>query len=367
MAVYTFGRMEKMGFKRMNRLAIWFLVTMVWSLLPAAAMAAVSGRGTLGCSVVNLTTSRGISGGVDTVLPPAGSCSGILIDDEGHLVTTLSCLLNRFEVVVSLCDASSWPARFVGSDRESDVAVLQIRAPRKVLSKFHPAILGTLEDVEAPLEVRVVAMPRPGWLVVSSGSIAARPRAARFAQRVVEDLIYTTVPWSPLLEGGAVADDSGRVVGLVVDPGKGLRSTLGGFGLAISGELIQSVATRIITRGPLPKPWIGADFMDITPTLATLFDLPVKRGVMVVRLAPKGPAAKARLAASNRSVTVGGVKYPIGGDIIVAADGRKVRKLADLMEILRGKAPGDRLTLELLRGEKRRKVTLVLGKAPLKR
>ncbi len=351
----------------MNRLATWFLLTLLSFLLPAASMATASGIGNLRCSVVNLTTSRGITGGIDTVLPPAGSCSGILIDDEGHVVTTLSCLLNRFEVVASLCDSSSWPARFVGSDRESDVAVLQIRAPMQALARFHPAILGTLEGMEPPLEVRVVAMPRPGWVVVAAGSIAALPRAARFGKRMVEDLIYTTVPWSPLLEGGALADGSGRVVGMVVDPGEGLRRALGGIGLAISGELIQSVATRLITRGPVPKPWIGADFMDVTPTLATLFDLPVKRGIMVVRVAPKGPAAKARLVASDRSVTVGGVKYPMGGDVIVAADGRRVRKLADLMEILRGKAPGERLSLELLRGGKRRKVTLVLGKAPVER
>lgn len=335
------------------------LILLLW--LPWARAASQPPRG-LACSVVHLNSSQGRRGPDRAVLPPAGSCTGILLDDAGHLVAPLSCLLHRFEVVATLCDSSSWPVRFVGSDRDTGMAVLQLRAPPSALLKVHPAILGTLEGVVPPVPLQVVAMPRPGWVVSHHGELAAPPWTVRSSDGAERRVIYTTFPWSPLINGGLVADSSGRAVGMVVDPGPDLRGALGGFGLALPGGLIQSVASTIISRGPAPRPWLGADFMDITPTLASLFDLPVKQGVMVVKLAPHGPGERAGLMASRRWVVVGGVRYPVGGDIIVAADGHPVHRLADLLEVLRAKAPGDRIRLRVMRQGRRRLITVKLGR-----
>ena len=329
-----------------------------------ALAARISTPRSLECSVVNLRTSRAPGQDLYAPIPPAGSCTGLILDGQGHVVAPYSCLVNRYEIVATLCDRSDWPARYMGHDQDTGIAVLEVRAPGQVLSKVKPVIMGYGPGVRTGLEITAVAMPFGGWCLVKKGIVAARPRTVKLGEAVMENMLYVTVASSPLLNGALLADSSGRGIGMLISTKHGLDEKLGGLGLAVNAEMLQSVATRIITRGATPKPWIGAKFMDITPALATMFDLPAKRGVMVVETTPNGPAAKAGLHGSSKRVTVGNVRYPLGGDIIVGADGAKVSRLADLMEVVRPKAPGDHLTLTVIRKGKKKRVVLKLGRQP---
>jgi len=331
---------------------------------PWVASAASRRAESLYYSLVNLRSTHSEGEILYGLLPPSGSCTGFILDGEGHVVTQYRCLIDRYEIVATLHDGTSWPARYIGHDDDTGVAVLKIRAPKRILSKLKPVILGYGPEIKPGTRIRALGSPIGGWYIMKEGIVAARPRTIKVDGAILEELLYTTIPFSPLLNGAPIADGSGRVVGMVLTPPPQAQGQMAGFGLAINAEVLQSVAIRLITRGAAPRPWIGAHFMDITPTLASMFNLPVKNGVMVVNTDTGGPAFRSGLKGSNREITVGNIRYPLGGDIIIWADGTKVNRLADLMEILRAKNPGDTISLKVLRKGKRKKVTIKLGKMP---
>jgi S1-C subfamily serine protease len=135
-------------------------------------------------------------------------------------------------------------------------------------------------------------------------------------------------------------------------------------GYAIPINIAKNIAAQLIAKGSAVQPSIGLDARTITPHVASLFRLPVRSGLLVGRVCRSGGAARAGVRGATSSATVAGDTWPLGGDIIVGANGARVGSVEQLHSIVRSEEPGDAVELELYRGAKQLEIEVKLGRQP---
>jgi len=167
--------------------------------------------------------------------------------------------------------------------------------------------------------------------------------------------------------GGPLLNGRGEVIGVntAIATGDDVEGGNVGIGFAVPANTVKDVAGQIIDRGKVERPWLGIAVLTIDEKLAKLFRLPVDHGLIVQRVVPGSAAADAGLAAGTTPVVVAGESYMIGGDVIVGIDGREASTFADLQDAVRAREPGERLELEIYRGDDKRTVDVTLGQQPL--
>jgi S1-C subfamily serine protease len=166
--------------------------------------------------------------------------------------------------------------------------------------------------------------------------------------------------------GGPLLNVEGQVIGVnsqISTGGTGEQGNVG-IGFAVPSNTVKTVVAQILRHGSVEHAYIGVGIAQITPDLSSVAKLPVDRGLLVTRVQPGSPAAKAQLRAGKTQVMVNGETYVLGGDVIVAADGRTVGSAGALRDLLGSKRPGEELTLELYRGSKKIDVKIKLGRQP---
>ncbi len=321
-------------------------------------------------------TAKGVVGVVSTSMPPetlwqpfppTGMGSGFVLDDQGHIVTVTEVISDPHNVEVILYNGHRWPTKLLGKDLETGLAVLEVRAPKGELKKMRRLPMGTADSLRPGQQVIALANPFGTGFTVAKGVVSTvRPTVLTPGGHTVDQVIQTDIPVPRAWCGGPLVDMSGRVIGVntrIFSPGK----TIPGVGFALSTDTISWVASQIISNGRVERPWMGATLQTVTPTLARLLGLPVEHGAMVTALARRGPGATAGLQAARRKVCIGNQICPVGGDIIVAVDGKTVKTDADVLALLRAKAPGDTVMLTVYREERQRRISVTLAERPSKR
>jgi S1-C subfamily serine protease len=139
-----------------------------------------------------------------------------------------------------------------------------------------------------------------------------------------------------------------------------------GIGFAIPINTAKEVIHELETSGSVKRAYLGISGGTITPELATTFNLPVKEGALIESVEPGGPAEKAGLQGGSTPVTIEGAEIEVGGDILVEAEGKKITSMEQIIEIVNGKKPGDKVTLKYLRDGKEKTATVTLGIRPAK-
>ncbi|MDH5416350.1 MAG: PDZ domain-containing protein, partial [Nitrosopumilus sp.] len=169
---------------------------------------------------------------------------------------------------------------------------------------------------------------------------------------------------NPGNSGGPLLNMRGEIVGI----NTAIQSTTGeftGVGFAIPSQTIAKIVPILIEKGEYRHPWIGISGRDIDPDLAKILELKDAVGFMVVTVVTDSPASKAGLIGSDKTIEVNGGNYAVGGDIILAVDGKEVRKIDDiLIHLQRAKNIGDEMVLEILRDGRTTNVTIVLEERP---
>ena len=313
--------------------------------------------------VVNITsTAIGLDFYLDPV-PHKGSGSGFILDYLGHVLTNYHVVSDVHSIEVVLSNGCKWPARLVGTDSETDLAILELRAPKNELETLAPMQLAATKP---GIGQKVFALGNPfgtGY-TVSQGVISSLGRSiSRPDGRVVHDVIQTDISINSSTSGGPLVDSSGRVIGIntmIFSPSRHIP----GIGFAISFETIEWVAPQLISKGYVARAWLGASLQNVTPALARLLDLPVKKGAIVINVTPGGPAAEAGIKGSEKNLRLGNRIYPVGGDIIVAIDGEEVKSDATAIRILLTKEPEEEVLVSIYRGERLRRLKVRLGKKP---
>lgn len=315
--------------------------------------------------VVNVTSTAVALDSYLYPVPHKGSGSGFILDYLGHVLTNYHVISDAHSIEVILSDGCKWPARLVGTDSETDLAILELRAPQKELESLAPMQLAATK-LSIGQKIFALGDPFGTGYTVSQGVISSLGRSiSRPDGRVVHDVIQTDISINPGTSGGPLVDSSGRVIGintLIFSPSKHIP----GVGFAISFETIEWVASQLISKGCVTRTWLGADLQNVTPALARLLDFPVGEGAIVINVTPGGPAAKAGIKGSKKNLRLGNRLYPVGGDIIVAIDGEEVKSDSAAIRILFTKEPGEEVLISIYRGDRLRRLKVRLGKKPSK-
>jgi S1-C subfamily serine protease len=274
------------------------------------------------------------------------SGSGVIFDDQGHILTNNHVVEGSTNVVVTLDNGQKLGTSLVGTDPLTDLAVLKVDDT-------------TLPHVgfADPASVRVGdwviaignALALPGGPTVTVGIVSARDRSFQVDQNVtLYDLIQTDTIINPGNSGGPLLNLSGEIVGINTAAVRGER--VEGIGFAVGGETAILVSRELIGSGKVGWPWLGVMLSDLDAEQAAQRTLPVQQGILVQEVLQGGPASQ------------GGLK---AGDVILSASGHNLPTIRDLTHVLRFSfRVGDVVNIEVLRDGAKRTVRVVLGERP---
>jgi 2-alkenal reductase len=288
--------------------------------------------------------------------PQGGQGSGFIIDDQGHIITNNHVVEDAIRVTVVLHDDSRLEAEILGTDRESDVALLQVDTEK--LGKVEPLLLGD-SDIVKPGQM-AVALGSPFGLdgSITIGIISGIGRSINSAgQRPIPKIIQTDAAINPGNSGGPLLNSTGEVVGI----NTAIEVSSNGIGFVVPINTVNSLLPALLKGGEVKNPWLGIRAVAISPNLVELLDLSVSSGIYVITIAAGSPAEKAGLIEGG-SDDLGQLNR--GGDVITAIDGLEVSAVEDLVTYLNDKEPGDKISLSIHRGGEYFTVELTLGEWP---
>ena len=268
-----------------------------------------------------------------------GGGSGVILRSDGYILTNNHVVHQASRIEVRLKNGKSFPATLVGADSATDLAMLKIDARNLPQAEF-------ASSEKARVGQFVIAIGSPFGLdyTVTTGVLSAKGRGGIGANEI-EDYLQTDASINPGNSGGPLVNLHGRVLGInTMIVGRG-----SGIGFAIPSEIAQRVARQLIDNGTVKRAWLGVSFQEITPELAAHFGGSFDGGALVNAVIPQGPADKAGLQA---------------GDVITAIEGRKIQEGHDLLRTVLRHGVGERLNLDVRRGDQAKKFTLVTGERP---
>ena len=298
-----------------------------------------------------------------------GEGSGFVYDAQGHIVTNNHVVANADQVRVTFSDDVSVLAKVVGTDPDSDLAVIKVDVPA---AELRPLGLGDSDALK--VGQRVIAIGNPFGLegTMTTGIVSALGRllpagstTAAGGRYSIPDIIQTDAAINPGNSGGPLLNLQGEVVGVtsyIESPVRGFA----GVGLAIPASIVKKVVPALIRDGRYEHAWLGISAVTLSPALAKAMGLPEsQRGVVVGTVTPGSPALSAGLRASEQTVRVDGQEMPAGGDIIVGIDDKTVKKYDDLISYLtRQTEVGQKVVLSVLREGKVIEVEVTLAARP---
>jgi serine protease DegS len=253
--------------------------------------------------------------------------SGVIMSEQGYILTNHHVIRGADAIQVSLQDGRMVQAKVVGSDPETDVAVLKIDLPRLPVMT-----LGHSDSLRVGDVVLAIGNPFGVGQTVTMGIVSATGRN-KLGINTFENFIQTDAAINPGNSGGALIDAEGNLVGI----NTAIFSRSGGnqgIGFAIPTSLAQNVMKEIIEHGRPLRGWLGIEAQMITPQIARALELKDTAGVIVVGVVRGGPAHSAGLQP---------------GDVLVAIDGRKITEARDALLNISGHKPGSRVRMEILR------------------
>lgn len=308
---------------------------------------------------------RGVPGVPDDLL--WGSGSGFVWDDEGHIVTNYhvvdSVIGESGEVIVIFADSTQATGTVVGGDPHSDLAVVKLEEGDWDLQ---PATLGDSSEVRVGQLSVAIGAPFGQQFTMTSGIVSAVGRNIQGEGRFsIPEVIQTDSAINPGNSGGPLLDRLGRVIGINTQ----IISQTGnysGVGLAVPINIARRVVPPLIADGEFTYPWLGVNIAPVDAAYAESLELPEGvSGALVLDVVEDSPADKAGLRGSDSTVSIYGVDYPSGGDIITAIGSHEVISPSELIAHLTYSArPGDTVTFQVFRDGKYEEIEVTLGQRP---
>jgi S1-C subfamily serine protease len=322
--------------------------------------------------VVQVTSTSQVTQQADPFLDPFGGPttetqkalgSGFVIDKAGHIITNYHVVQGATKVEVSFSNNERKPAKIVGVDPATDVAVLQVNTHSRALV---PLQLGDSDTVLVGDPVVAIGNPLGEDRSITSGIVSALQRRIYSPSGYpIDHAIQTDAALNHGNSGGPLLNARGQVVGVNSQiQTSGSSDGNIGIGFAIPINTVRQIAAELIRTGKAEHAFIGIDAKPITARIAKLFHLPVDHGLLVGAICRTSGASKSGLRGATQNVTVSGETWPLGGDVIVKADGQTVGSVDRLRSIVSAKKPGDTLKLEVYRDSKELTLKVKLGRQP---
>jgi len=268
--------------------------------------------------------------------------SGVIIGNEGHIITNQHVINGADEILISLPDGRGSEAVLIGEDRDTDIAILKIPITGltgiKIAEQREPSVGDVVLAIGNPLNV---------GQTVTLGIISATGRN-RVGLNTFENFIQTDAAINPGNSGGALVNARGELIGIntaIFSQGSGAT----GIGFAIPASIALNIMREIVDHGKITRGWMGVEGTEITASAAMATGNPNIRGALIVGVFIDSPADKAGIQT---------------GDIMVAVDGETVTGVRDLLEKITLHRPGDTIEVDILRGPKQLTLTLHATERP---
>ncbi|MBE7424279.1 MAG: Do family serine endopeptidase [Zoogloeaceae bacterium] len=273
----------------------------------------------------------------------SGLGSGVIVSADGYILTNNHVVENMDEIEVATNDGRRLRGRVVGTDPETDLAVLQVKADGRL-----PAItFAPTESLRVGDVVLAIGNPFGVGQTVTHGIVSALGRT-HLGINTFENFIQTDAAINPGNSGGALTDGAGNLVGINTAIYSRTGTSLG-IGFAIPVSIARSVMEQIIRTGSVTRGWIGVEAQEITAELAESFKLPATEGALIAGVMRGSPADRA------------GIRP---GDVLVSIGGKPVRDPQSMLELIAGLAPGTPTPFRLRRETKDLELAVNIGKRP---
>lgn len=307
-------------------------------------------------AVVNITSTVYRRGWFLEVIPQQGSGSGFLLDDSGRILTNNHVISGSQELEVTLTDETKYRARVLVRDAGNDIALLKI-TPRKKLPYLR---LGDSEPLQVGQKVLAIGNPFGLEGTLTTGIISSVGRSLRDETgRTLEGMIQTDAAINPGNSGGPLLDSHGNVIGIntaIYGPGSNI-----GIGFALPINRAKRMLTEYADKGRFAPPRLGVGVLFVAGDLAEALELPREGGLLVTEVERGSAAEEAGIRGARRIVVVGNYEIPVGGDLIMALDGRAVESRNDLTNAMNRKRPGEKLEVTVYRSGRTQKLQVTLG------
>jgi S1-C subfamily serine protease len=286
--------------------------------------------------------------------------SGFVLNDDGYIATNAHVVNGARRVQVTF-DDEPIPAKVVGSDLSTDLAVLKIDPGDAELT---PIPLGQSKDVHVGDPVVAIGSPLGFEDTVTSGIVSNLQRELDSPnQFTIGHAIQTDAAINPGNSGGPLLDANGRVIGInsqIATAGDGTKGFVG-IGFAIPVDLAKEVFPELIEHGEVKHAYIGVTTAPVPAGLVDDLNLPTDTGALVQEVAPGSPAEEAGLRAGTTPIAG---QFVAGGDIIVSVDGTEIESPEEIADAIADNEPGDRVTIRYYRDDDERSATVTLANRP---
>jgi 2-alkenal reductase len=318
--------------------------------------------------------SPGVVSILATIADSAATGSGFVYDLQGHIITNYHVIEDATDLEVDFPSGLKTRAEIVGTDLDSDLAVLKVDVAQEDL---HPVPVG--DSNQLTVGQTVIAIGNPFGLngTMTVGIVSAKGRTLESMREsstsgsyfTAADLIQTDAAINPGNSGGPLLNLNGEVVGV----NRAIRTdgtntsgepTNSGIGFAVASNIITRVVPELIDNGKYEYPYMGLSSQeDFSLDVIEELDLPRQTGVYITAVVDGGPAEKAGLRAGTRQTSYLGLNA--GGDLIVAIDGQPIDTFNEMLSYLvYNKKPGDQVVMTIIRDNQEKEVTITLGKRP---
>ena len=300
-----------------------------------------------------------------------GQGSGFVYDGEGHIVTNFHVVEGSTDLEVDFPSGMKLRGRVIGTDLDSDIAVVKVEAPGGTL---FPLTMGSGEALRVGQTVVAIGNPFGLAGTMTVGIVSAKGRTLDSMREAPSGgfftagaAIQTDAAINPGNSGGPLLNLSGEVVGInraIVSNNSLGESTNVGVGFAVNVDIVKRVVPELIRTGKYDYPYLGITSQEeLSLLVSEELGLPQATGAYVVSVTSGSPSADAGIVAGSTPTNIPNLNA--GGDLIVGVDGREVRVFGDLLTyLMTSKSPGDTIVLTVLRNGERKEVPITLGERP---
>lgn len=313
-------------------------------------------------AVVNIsTTTIAYNWFLEPVAQDGGTGSGSIIDPRGYIVTNVHVVSDAYKIYVTLSDGTQYDATVIGTDPQTDIAVIKFDPPAGMTLNTIP--FGDSDTLKVGQRLLAIGNPFGFDRTLTSGIVSGLGRPIKNSSDVIiRDMIQTDSAINPGNSGGPLLDTQGRMVGINTM----IYSTSGssaGIGFAVPVNTAKRVVADLIQYGEVKRGKINGTLIPLTTSIANYAKLPVSQGLLVSEL-KRGSKALSSLKAGTQGVQYGSrynaVTIYLGGDVITAVDGVAVTSTAELNSTLESRKPGDSVVVTVIRDGQTVDLRLVL-------
>ena len=281
----------------------------------------------------------------ESSLSDSGQGSGVILSSDGYIVTNKHVVGSGTDFSIVFSDESSARATLVGYDSLSDIAILKTEKEGLV-----PMELGSSEDLTVGQTLLAIGNPYGYTWSLTSGMVSGVERmvSTSTSATVIPNMIQTDALINPGNSGGPLLDTQGRLVGLV----SSIYSTSGsaqGISFALPVESVRDIAEKIIKEGKVSRGWFDFLSVELNSQIVSYCNLSVEKGLLVSQVVPMGMADKGGIKGGSEKAQYGSSVIYLGGDVVVAINGRKVEDYTDYFALLFTSSPGDKVDVTVVR------------------